>query len=276
MPLTKDPRVAARFMLAEKFENFTPMPLAVSMPKLNGIRAMWLPGRGFWSRDGVQYSPAVTAGFTIKSAAPLDGEFYVHGWDLQRINAAVGVNLDAPVADTAAVEFHVFDTPVSTVPAVDRMRRLADHIAGASPNVKLIQWSLDNFTQYDAHFADYVAAGYEGQMLKQPYSVYYSGRSPRLLKRKNWQFCDARVIRLLEGEGEFSGMLGGAEVRTREGLTFRVGTGKNLTHVERQRIWTRPESIIGKYYRIRYLCKSADGKPLNSTISFTSNVPQDE
>lgn len=259
--MTKDPNIAARFMLAHNFADYTPPPLAISMPKLNGIRAMYIPGRGFWSRDGVQYAETVTAHIKVNSAEPIDGEFYAHGWDLQRINAAIGVNLDAPVADTASVQFHVFDYIVPVLHAVARMERLPD-----GENVVKVPWKLCTFQQYDKLFPEYIQQGFEGQMLKQPYSGYFPGRSQRLLKRKDWKFMDVKIIELCEGKGEFAGMFGGAVVETSQGLRFNVGTGKGLTHLQRIQIWNRPDVLINKWYKIRYLALSTDKKPLNATI----------
>lgn len=263
--MTKDPNIAARFMLAHNFADYTPPPLAISMPKLNGIRAMYVPGRGFWSRDGVQYAETVTAHIKVASSEPIDGEFYVHGWDLQDINAAIGVNLNAPVADTPAVQFHVFDYIVPVMPAVQRMERLPAVVA-ASANVVAVPWKLATFQQYDKLFPEYINECYEGQMLKQPYSGYFPGRSQRLLKRKDWKFMEIKILELCEGKGEFAGMFGGALVETSQGLRFNVGTGKGLTHLQRIQIWNRPDSLINKWYKIRYLALSTDKKPLNATI----------
>ena len=63
-------------------------------PKLNGIRALYQNGN-FQSRDQLPFPPGLLNHLSspLQSAFDpsviLDGELYVHGWPLQRINAAV-------------------------------------------------------------------------------------------------------------------------------------------------------------------------------------------
>lgn len=263
--MNKNPVIAAKFMLAAKYEDYARPPLAICMPKLNGIRAMYVPGAGFFSRDGVQYSPAVVNHIKIRNLHPVDGEFYVHGWDLQRINAAAGVNLDQPVEDTASVKFHIFDV-LSPMDSADRRRGYIESIVADGENLVAVEQKLLQYTQYDAHFDACVRAGYEGQMLKLPFAPYTAGRTPRLLKRKDWKYIDATVVEVFEGLGELGGMFGGATVETAAGVRFNVGCGKGLTHEERIRIWRNPKTLLGKVVKVKYIFASADNKPLNATI----------
>ena len=83
-------------------------------PKLNGIRALYQNGR-FQSRDEIPYGQSLLAHLAAPLASCfgaeviLDGELYVHGWPLQRINAAVTPVRQHPTEDTLKVEYHVFD-----------------------------------------------------------------------------------------------------------------------------------------------------------------------
>ncbi len=263
--MNKNPLIAAKFMLAAKYEDYARPPLALCMPKLNGIRAMYVPGAGFFSRDGVQYSPAVVSHIKVHSSFPVDGEFYVHGWELQRINAAIGVNLDQPVADTAAVRFHIFDV-LSPMDSADRRRGYIPSIVADGENLVEVDQRLLQYSQFDANFDAHVRAGYEGQMLKLPFSPYTAGRTPRLLKRKDWKYIDATVVEIFEGLGELGGMFGGALVEPAAGVRFNVGCGKGLTHEERIRIWRNPSSLLGRVVKVKYIFASADNKPLNATV----------
>ena len=83
-------------------------------PKLNGIRALYQNGC-FQSRDGIPFPTGLLSHLarplldTFDPSVILDGELYVHGWPLQRINAAVTPVRQHPTEDTVQVEYHVFD-----------------------------------------------------------------------------------------------------------------------------------------------------------------------
>jgi DNA ligase 1 len=57
-------------------------------------------------------------------------------------------------------------------------------------------------------FAEYVAGGAEGIMLRRSGSDYELRRSPNLLKYKPTMTFDARVIRHETGKGKYTGLLG--------------------------------------------------------------------
>ena len=146
-----------------------------------------------------------------------------------------------------------------------RMNRLGDQLVN-STNVVLIDWKLairENFINF---FGEYIRAGYEGQMLKDAYAPYTPGRTSKILKNKRWYWMDARITKINEGLGELAGVFGGATVVGPDGEVFNVGGGKGLTHEERARLWVERGELIGKVVRVRYLAKSSDGIPLNSTI----------
>lgn len=258
--LTKDPAIAAMFMLAREHEGTEIYP-QISMPKLDGLRAMWIPGRGWWSRRGVQYAPSVTAHLKEpNSSVPVDGEFYAPGWSLQRINAAAGVNLDQPVEDTKSVLFCAFDI-VSKAPALMRMQSL--HQTGC--------WVINWCVVYDARFAQkafdvYCDEKLEGQMLKTPHMPYVRGRTPHLLKRKAWKLAFGTVIAVKEGQRSLAGHLGGVTIRLASNVEYECGLSEGLSDARRLELWRDPSKVIGKTVEIRYRELSDDGKPLTSTF----------
>lgn len=269
----RNTRVANLFMLAQCWDNYTPPRAALVMPKLNGIRAMYVPGEGWFSRDGVQYANAVLGHIEVKSKLPVDGELYVHGWSLQRINAAAGVNLLAPVEDSARVEFHAFDVVNTMATAMARATQLC-RVINDSKNVVAVEWSVArdgvayDGSDYEDLFTRYIRDGYEGAMYKDLMRPYIPGRTTALLKRKNWSYIPVRVLEIKEGLGKFAGMFGGALVCARDNpaLTFNVGVGKDLTDDMRRTLWREPARVLGREFSARYLVLSDDGKPLNATI----------
>lgn len=263
--LTRDTAIAKMFSLATVYEPETCPRECIIMPKLNGIRAMFIPGRGFWTRDGMQYSPAVTDHILVESFAPIDGEFYVHGWPLQRINAAIGVNLDQPVEDTATVKFHAFDLYDTVQAAFGRFSRLAKmHVR--SENVELVRWYSAAKSDVDKIFGHFVSARYEGVIIRDAYAGYCPGRTRKMMKRKAWQFTSGRIVAATEGLGKFAGMLGGFTVADNTGRKYNVGCSKGLDDARRTLMWVERDGWIGQDLPVRYISLSDAGLPLNATF----------
>ena len=68
-------------------------------------------------------------------------------------------------------------------------------------------------------------------MLRQPGSVYASGRSQTLLKVKRFHDAEARILGYEPGAGRHKGRLGALLVELADGTKFAVGTG--FTDAER-------------------------------------------
>ncbi len=278
-------------------------------PKLNGIRALYQNGC-FQSRDEVPFP----SGLLDHLAKPLlevfdpsvilDGELYVHGWPLQRINAAVTPVRLQPTEDTLQVEYHVFDK-VDYIKSFEQrciygthwgeyfefvqQRKTINFVA----TVKVTQQS-----QADEFYAKWVIKGYEGMMYRLgacPYTVpkqentyqfptahkqplgrtrFLSDKDNRcwhLLKRKDWQDHEFECLGMEEGEGKLLGTCGAlicATVPTDKTSKVqhqpRFNVGSGLTDAQRAFYWSNPP--IGKLIKVKYLCLSSDSIPLNPTI----------
>ena len=69
-------------------------------------------------------------------------------------------------------------------------------------------------------------------MLRQPDSLYESGRSATLLKVKRFQDAEAQVVAHEPGKGRHRGRLGSLICELAGGVRFAVGSG--LTDAERE------------------------------------------
>lgn len=256
-------------------------------PKLNGIRALYQSGN-FQSRDQLPFPKGLLdhlAKPLLQSFAPeviLDGELYVHGWPLQRINAAVTPVRQQPTEDTLKVEYHVFDTVDFTKSFQCRSPWFThDQIKPVAT------YFVDRVEMADEMYAQWVSEGYEGMMYRLgdcPYTVpkmvssegsrwkvpttksrFLSDKDNRcwhLLKRKDWQDDEFEYYASVEGIGKLQGTLGSLICLTKDRKHFNVGSG--LTDSERQHYWQNPP--IGRLVKVKYLCLSTDGIPLNPTI----------
>lgn len=168
-------------------------------PKLDGIRALYQNGR-FQSRDEMPFPEGLLdhlaqplLGIFGSNHAPKDGELYVHGWPLQRINAAVTPVRLKPTEDTLRVEYHVFDVVDFTLPFWARhnvnnrsdLRNWHENAGDPTkeclfksnkiPQVNFIESNLVyNEQEADQLYARFVSNGYEGMMYRLgdcPYTI---------------------------------------------------------------------------------------------------------
>ena len=95
-----------------------------------------------------------------------------------------------------------------------------------------------------------------------------SNRVWHLLKRKDWQDDEFVCVGVQEGEGKYTGTLGALICRTmtsdRHAVTHPFNVGSGLTDADRDHYWTNPP--LGRLIKVKYLCLSSDGIPLNPTI----------
>lgn len=269
MTLPRCEKIALTFALANVYKPSLLQPGVeyIAMPKLNGIRAMWVPDVGFVSRDGIPYETGVLPHLESQLAnckTFLDGELYKHGMSLQDINSRGGVNRKKPHPDHEALEFHAFDNPYSSKDAETRMELLALDIAHA-PSVNIIPWRWIKCPQTATNaFTGFVASGYEGAIYKHSGS-YVMGRSNNLLKRKAWHDEDFDVVECLQGvDGKYSNSLGAIICRTITGETFHVGSFA-FDDATRDQLWQgiergwRPTRA-----KVKYLDISDGNKPYNT------------
>jgi DNA ligase-1 len=267
-------------MLAKRYadqQHKLTYPLYVQ-PKLNGVRGIYNSGI-FQSRDQHIWSPSVVAHITSELAhlpptTILDGEFYLHGTALQKINGAISVNRNEPSSLTSSIEYHVFDlvnTHNLNADFAERNHllktifssRAFTHVKPVDTHLVATQIEGDSFFQ---HFKD---LEYEGLMYRTnvPYGLEHictnkENRWPCLLKRKDWLDERCLIVDVELGEGRLSNVIGALVLRFPSGVIFRAGSGLS----DMQRAFYLDVPPIGSYASIRYEMLSLDGVPLKPTI----------
>lgn len=275
-------------------------------PKLNGIRALYQNGL-FQSRDEIPFPVGLLEHLAVPlrelfdERTILDGELYVHGWPLQRINAAVTPVRKEPTEDTRIVEYHVFDFVDYEAGFGSRtLTRLPFFNTANSPVYVHAVPTAIVYDEIQANelYAQFVSDGYEGMMYRLgdcPYTVpkqrwtipwtstiakprtgFLSDQDNRcwhLLKRKSWCDDEFEIVGVTEGEGKYVGTLGAIVCKTKhakiiggavavEETTFSVGSG--FSDSDRDRYWN--SWPLGRKAKVKYLCLSSDGIPLNPTL----------
>jgi DNA ligase-1 len=256
--------------------------------KLNGIRAL-SQGGNFQSRDELPWNKEVLAHLSkyMCEMFPLDwvldGELYVHGWKLQDINAAIAVNRLGPTDKSPLVEYHIFDRVSYQSSFEERFwqpMRDRSGLFGPDVPIKLVESiRVNDFSMADDYYALAVTKNYEGIMYRIgdcPYtrpkqeggngrSRYLSDKNNRvwhLLKRKDWQDDEFTCVRVTEGEGKRSGMVGAFICDAKNGHYFGVGSG--LSESEAIHYYENPP--VGKQIKVKFLTYTSDGVPFNPTV----------
>lgn len=111
---------------------------------------------------------------------------------------------------------------------------------------------------YDLH-CDYVSRGYEGSIIKDANALYSfdtkSRRGYGWQKIKDFHTEDYRIIRVTEGTGKYTGMMGAVFVDV-DGVEVKVGSG--FSDLQRKLIYDNPENYIGAYIEVQYQEKTKD------------------
>ena len=106
---------------------------------------------------------------------------------------------------------------------------------------------------------EYVAAGYEGLMLRNPKGLYLiNQRSSDLLKMKDFFDDEFEVVDFYEGEGRERGCVMW-KCKTKAGQEF--GCRPEGTHEERAELFKEGGAYVGKMLTIRYQELTKDGLP---------------
>src|SRR5262249_27094717 len=174
--------------------------------KLDGVRAYW-NGQVFISRLGNAFHAPdwFVAGLPRD---PLDGELWIARKSFPRTSGIVRRQDKTDL--WRAGKSLVFDAPAVAGPFEERLGFVQDFLgrnrpafAAAHPHER-----CRDLGHLQAELARVEALGGEGLMMRQPGSRYEVGRSYTLLKVKNFQEAEARVLEHLPGAGRHKGRLG--------------------------------------------------------------------
>ena len=221
--------------------------------KLDGVRALW-DGSVLRFRSG--RTIAAPAWFTSKlPATPLDGELWLARGQFDPLSGTV--RKAQPVdAEWQQVKYMVFELPQGRGTFAQRTTQLQSVVqAAAWPALQAVpQSAVANAAALQAKLKSTTAAGGEGLMLHLASAPVTTGRSDVLLKLKAVQDAEATVVGHVAGKGKYAGLLGALDVKTANGLRFKLGTG--LSDADRQN-----PPAIGSVVTYSYRDSTPSGKP---------------
>jgi ATP-dependent DNA ligase len=263
-------------MLAEKFQQrgkAIVFPCFIQ-PKFDGTRTVGLCGIPsgkpcLYSRNRKTYPHLEHIQAVLRklpSGLLLDGEVFTKALTFQEIVGLVKKKtlLDEDKPKHALLEFHVYDVVDTTKTCEERLAILTGlfkkSFEGAGTVLKLCPTEeLASKEGLKAKHDEYVAAGFEGIMLRNKKGLYAVGkRSAELQKYKEMMDDEYKIVGFYEGEGTEEGCVVW-ECVTPEGKTFRCRP--KGTQEERRVLFKDGAASIGKMLSVSYQELTTDGIP---------------
>jgi len=209
-----------------------------SQPKLDGIRCV-VKKDGMWSRNGkpIVSAPHVLVAlkdFFVKFPnAILDGELYA----------------DKFANDFNAIcRYWVYDWIVQKTFS-DRNADITTYLVNNNVVRRVPTHLVDTITHLNELYEKYIDEGYEGQMVRTD-GPYENKRSKYLLKRKEFQDSEFKILDIVEGIGNKSGMAGYMVFKNHKGIEFHSnikGTREYLKELLKNK-----NKLIGKSATVKY------------------------
>lgn len=195
--------------------------------KYDGVRAVW-DGQVLRFRSGREV-PA-PAWFVAKLPAnPLDGELWLARRKFDELSGIVRktVAIDDEWKRVNYMIFEMPDTEGKLGTFEQRYARIREVVTSSHwPQLRAVeQTRVADRAQLKRRLDAIVKGGAEGLMLHLADAPYVTGRSDVLLKLKPLLDTEAVVIGHLPGKGKYVGKLGALELKTKDGIVFRLGTG---------------------------------------------------
>lgn len=237
---------------------------AFVQPKLDGHRCIAVVKDGtatLWSRTR---KPILSMPHIIKAleSAPiigditLDGELFVKGPAFEQLTSLIRPAYAKPGHEV--VELHVYDV-VTAQPFVNRLSILQDLGALIDHPLHIVETrEAQNEEEAMEAYADFVADGYEGAMLRNASGVYESKRSYNLIKVKAMADSEWPIVDVVEGRGKMSGR-GIFVCETDSGSTFRVKMAGPLDSLCEYLI--NKDKYVGLDLTVQFQELTADGLP---------------
>jgi len=253
MPLSSHAAERLPIQLAKPFKQPEHIEQYFISEKLDGIRGYWT-GKQLLTRSGqvINTPTFFTLGWPEQ---PLDGELWLKRQAFEETLSIVTTH-SPNTTQWQNIRFMVFDLPQHQGMFSERVRemeRMRSHDNHAHLGF-IKQFKVNSTAHLQQVFNNVVQGGGEGLMLHHQNALYQSGRNKHLMKLKPFSDAEATVIAHIEGKGKYQGQLGAIQVKTAEGLVFKIGSG--FSDIERK----NPPKI-GSVITFKYSGKTKRGVP---------------
>jgi ATP-dependent DNA ligase len=233
--------------------------------KLDGVRCLAISGKGLYSRTGKAFPHMDHIRAEINSLPKgtiLDGELYSDTLTFQEIVGLVKKETlkDADNPKMTKIYLCVYDTVMDGT-NTERNAYLTDLFKkNKFTALRLLPTDVaNNLEDVKKLHADYVAAGYEGLILRNKAGLYKVGhRSADLQKYKEFMDDEYKIVGFKEGDGIEKGcVIWICETKTHKQFSVRP----RGTHEERATAFKTASKQVGKKLTVRFQELTDDGIP---------------
>lgn len=215
--------VSPRPMLPEVYHGQVAVRGWLVSEKLDGVRGYW-DGKRLWSKHGTLFHPP-PAFLRGLPPFPLEGEIWGGRGTYERTVATV--LKQQPDAGWLKLKFAIFDVPQAAGGFTRRIAKARRWFAAHPSAYAFVipQRPVRGRAQLEKELHRVVALGGEGLIVRRPDAPYAAGRSPSILKVKEYKDAEAVVLKQLPGKGRNRGVMGALLVALPDGTRFKIGTG---------------------------------------------------
>lgn len=258
--------------------NFKVFDVMLAQPKLDGMRC-WVEWRDheplLWSSEGNLITGVPHISLLLKDWAahcgeiPFDGELYNHSMKFEDIISVVKRQGDNLRDDFTKVQYHIFDNKTDRL-NIERFgvnkvafQRMPESVRKEDV-FQLVPTHPVKREMVDLQLQDYLDAGYEGIILRNPLALYVEKRPWTILKWKPSKWDIYRVLEVVEAQSENGfplGRVGSLVCADRFGNTFSVGPGLGITHEKAEELWEQRSFLLQKFAKVYYQNLTDRGVP---------------
>ncbi len=221
--------------------------------KLDGIRGYWDGSRLMTRSGNIIKTPKFFTEHWPNVA--LDGEIWLGRARFETTSSIVRKH--SPIeTEWRSLSFMLFDLPSHSGTFKERVQAMKILVKNAdNVHLKVIEQStIPDHSALSDYLDNIISQGGEGVMLHHQDALYHVGRTANIMKLKPFEDDEAEVIDHIAGKGKYQGKLGAIRVRTKSGMTFKIGSG--FTDKERE----NPPNI-GAIVTYKYSGKTSRGVP---------------
>lgn len=243
--------------------------------KYDGLRCMtvWEDGKIKLLSRGNKFYSVKHIEDELEKILPLntmaDGELYVHGNSLQRINSLV----KRDQLESLKIEYHIYDIP-GKGNWVKRKQILNNINNQDNKSIKIVEtFTVNSIEEIIIFHIKFIQEGYEGAIIRLHNGYYEFGkRSKSLLKWKEFEDKEFKIIDIDSGRGKMEEcpiFMCQNDLNDRLFAVVPIGTME-----ERKKMFCR--SNIGKILTVKFIGRTEDNIPkfaVGKNIRLSEDIP---